>query len=204
MMTFLEKILKRCLDLVGGIIGLVLSIPIFCIAAVAIKLDSPGPVFYSHERAGINGKPFRFYKLRSMVVDADRQAAEVLVKQSHIQGAAYKVQNDPRITRVGRFLRRWSLDELPQFLNVIKGEMSLVGPRPDEIWVVAQYSEQERKRLGVKPGLTGPMQISGRGDLNMEQRLALEMDYIQNYSFRKDLEIILKSVRVVLSGKGAY
>jgi lipopolysaccharide/colanic/teichoic acid biosynthesis glycosyltransferase len=121
-----------------------------------------------------------------------------------LQGPVFKVPNDPRVTRAGRFLRRWSVDELPQLWNVLCGQMSLVGPRPEESWVVAQYNDRQRSRLSIKPGLTGPMQVNGRGNLDMEARLALELDYIQNYSIWRDLGILLKSLPAILSGKGAY
>lgn len=197
-----ERAAKRLLDIAGGFIGLVLSAPFLAIAAVAIKLDSRGPAFFVQERAGEFGKPFRVIKLRTMVWDAEQRVNEVMEKNI-LKGPVYKIPNDPRVTRVGRLLRRMSVDELPQFWNVLKGEMSLVGPRPEELWVVAGYNDDQRKRLAAKPGLTGPMQVAGRGELDMEARLALEIDYIKNYSLLKDLGILLKTIPAVLSGKGA-
>ncbi len=170
-----------------------------------IKLDSPGKIIFAQDRIGENGKPFRIYKLRTMVSDAQEKLAEVL-QQNNVQfdQPVFKIHNDPRVTRVGRFLRRWSLDEIPQFWNILRGEMSLVGPRPEESWVVAMYNDHQRQRLVVKPGLTGPMQVSGRGDLDFENRLAIELDYIQHYTFWLDLKIIFQTLQTVISGKGAY
>jgi lipopolysaccharide/colanic/teichoic acid biosynthesis glycosyltransferase len=198
-----EKIAKRFLDVLGGLVGLILSLPILLIAGIAIKLDSPGPVFFVQKRAGENGKPFDMIKLRTMEKGASRKTRLVMAL-NHLEGPVYKIPNDPRVTGVGRLLRRWSLDELPQFWNVLRGEMSLVGPRPEELWLVAQYTEEQSKRLCVKPGLTGPMQVHGRGDLGMQDRLRLEMDYIRDYSLGKDVSILLDSVPAVISGKGAY
>jgi lipopolysaccharide/colanic/teichoic acid biosynthesis glycosyltransferase len=196
-------LLKRILDLFCSLIGLILAAPVFFLAGVAIKLDSPGPVFYSQERVGLNGNSFRMYKLRTMIVDAERKVAQVL-STNPLQGPVFKIPDDPRVTRVGRFLRRWSLDELPQLWNVLRGEMSLVGPRPEESWVVAQYNDVQRLRLKIKPGLTGPMQVSGRGDLDMDERLKLELNYIQNGCILEDLKILIKSLPAIISGKGAY
>jgi lipopolysaccharide/colanic/teichoic acid biosynthesis glycosyltransferase len=195
--------LKRILDVFGSIMGLLLAAPILLLAGIAIKLDSPGSVFYCQERVGLNGKIFRMYKLRTMVVDAERKVAQVLATNP-LQGPVFKIPDDPRVTRVGRFLRRWSLDELPQLWNVLRGEMSLVGPRPEESWVVAQYTDLQRLRLEIKPGLTGPMQVSGRGDLDMDERLRLELDYIRKGSILEDLKILIKSLPAVISGRGAY
>jgi lipopolysaccharide/colanic/teichoic acid biosynthesis glycosyltransferase len=197
-----ERAIKRLIDFVGGFIGLVLSTPLLAIAAVAIMLDSRGAAFFVQKRAGEFGKPFRVIKLRTMVLGADELVNEVMEKNI-LKGPVYKIPNDPRVTRVGRFLRRMSMDELPQFWNVLKGEMSLVGPRPEELWVVEGYNDEQRHRLAVKPGLTGPMQVAGRGELDMDARLALEMDYIRNYSLWKDLRILSQTLPAVLSGKGA-
>jgi lipopolysaccharide/colanic/teichoic acid biosynthesis glycosyltransferase/glycosyltransferase involved in cell wall biosynthesis len=197
------RALKRLLDIVGSSIGMILSAPLIAVAAIAIKLDSPGSVFFVQERAGEHGKPFRMYKLRTMVRDAEARIGQVL-KTNPLEGPVYKIPNDPRVTRVGRILRRWSMDEIPQLWNVLRGEMSLVGPRPEETWIVARYDDRQRSRLAVKPGLTGPMQVGGRGDLDMEDRLRLEIEYIRNYSIWKDLGILWRSVPVVLTGKGAY
>jgi len=201
-LSFWGRGIKRLVDILGALLGLVFSAPLVAIAALAIKLDSRGPVFFMQERAGEFGKPFRVIKLRTMVLGADQRVNEVLEKNI-LKGPVYKIPNDPRVTRVGKWLRKSSLDELPQFWNVLRGEMSLVGPRPEELWVVEKYNDDQRKRLAVKPGLTGPMQVAGRGELHMDARLALELDYIQNYSLWKDLRILLQTIPALLSGKGA-
>jgi lipopolysaccharide/colanic/teichoic acid biosynthesis glycosyltransferase/glycosyltransferase involved in cell wall biosynthesis len=199
----MERFLKRTLDIVGASVGLILSAPLLLLAAIAIKLDSRGPIFFTQERVGENGKPFRVFKLRTMVDGAQDQVQKVL-RDNPLAGPVYKIPNDPRITPVGKVLRRWSLDEIPQFWNVLRGEMSLVGPRPEETWVVDQYTDEQRQRLAVKPGLTGPMQVSGRGELDMDARLALEIDYINDYSLWEDVSIIIRTIPAVLSGKGAF
>lgn len=198
-----KRLAKRAIDITGALIGLMISIPLVAIAAVAIKLDSPGPVFYWQMRIGENGRPFRMVKLRSMVNNAEERLAE-LIDIENLAEPVYKITNDPRITRVGKILRRTSLDETPQFYNVLVGEMSLVGPRPEEEKIVALYRDHERRRLAVKPGLTGPMQINGRGNLTLAERLRLELDYIDNYSLLRDLEILIRTVPSILRGHGAY
>ncbi|HMN10847.1 MAG TPA: sugar transferase [Bellilinea sp.] len=195
-------LVKRFIDILGSFVGLVISLPFILISALAIKLDSPGPVFFKQDRAGENGKPFRIWKLRTMDADAEERVHEVL-DQNPLDGPAYKIPNDPRVTRVGKILRRWSIDELPQFWNVFKGDMSLVGPRPEEIWVVEKYTDDQRKRLAFKPGLTGPMQVNGRGELDFDDRLAYELDYMHNYTVMTDVRIILQTLGIVVSGKGA-
>jgi lipopolysaccharide/colanic/teichoic acid biosynthesis glycosyltransferase len=199
----MERVIKRGIDISGAVVGLILSLPVVLIAGIAIKLNSPGPVFFFQERAGENGKTFKMVKLRTMVVGADQLVQSVL-RYNNLKGPVYKIPNDPRVTKVGRYLRRWSLDEFPQFWNVLKGEMSLVGPRPEETWVVAQYNDAQRQRLLVKPGLTGPMQVNGRGCLDMDQRLQIEIDYIHHYSLRKDIVILFQSFQAIFSGRGAY
>jgi lipopolysaccharide/colanic/teichoic acid biosynthesis glycosyltransferase len=199
-----KRFVKRGIDIFGALLGLAIAIPLVAIAAVAIKLDSPGPVFFGQVRIGENGRTFRIFKLRSMVDDAERRLEALIDLQQLAQEPAFKLADDPRITRVGRILRRTSLDELPQFYNVLRGEMSLVGPRPEEERVVQLYSDYHRRRLALKPGLTGPMQVSGRGDLSFSDRLQLELDYIDHYSLRRDLSIILRTVPVIMHGKGAH
>ena len=198
-----KQLAKRCLDIVGALLGLAISIPLVAIAAVAIKLDSPGPIFYRQVRVGENGRPFHIIKLRSMVVNADEQLDQ-LVRLDQLREPMFKIINDPRVTRVGRVLRRISLDEAPQFINVLAGDMSLVGPRPEELRIVALYEDHHRRRLAVKPGMTGPMQINGRGDLCLADRLGLELDYIDNYSLWRDIEIILRTLPSIWRGHGAY
>jgi lipopolysaccharide/colanic/teichoic acid biosynthesis glycosyltransferase len=198
-----KRVVKRGIDIAGALIGLAIAIPLVAVAAVAIKLDSPGPIFYWQVRIGENGHPFRIVKLRSMVVDAERLVEQLVDVQGLASEPAFKLADDPRVTRVGRVLRRTSLDEAPQFWNVLMGDMSLVGPRPEEERIVKLYSDMHRKRLAVKPGLTGPMQVFGRGNLPFSDRLQLEMDYIEHYSLRRDFELILRTVPAILSGKGA-
>lgn len=168
-----------------------------------IRFDSRGPILFSQERAGQYGKPFRMYKFRSMVVNAE-ELLDQLVNVEELEQPHFKMRNDPRITRVGIWLRKTSLDELPQLINVLLGSMSLVGPRPEVMRIAMRYSPVQRQRLLVKPGLTGAMQISGRGDLSFDERMKLELDYIENYSIWRDLVILLKTVPAVLSGRGAY
>jgi lipopolysaccharide/colanic/teichoic acid biosynthesis glycosyltransferase/GT2 family glycosyltransferase len=196
-------IAKRMIDIIISSVGLIVFSPLILLAGICIKFDSPGPMFFIQPRAGENGKPFRMVKLRTMVQDADKQLADLFLSNP-LKGPVYKIPNDPRITRVGRFLRRWSIDEIPQFWNVFKGEMSLVGPRPEEIWLVEKYTDLQRKRLAFKPGMTGPMQINGRGELDFEQRFQLEMDYIQRYSLLNDIRIMSQSLPAIIKGTGAF
>ncbi len=191
-----DRLLKRTLDVAVAAVGLALCLPLLGVLAVLVRLDSPGPALFVQERVGENGRRFRMYKLRSMVTGADALAAGV--------GPNNKPARDPRVTRLGRFLRRWSLDEVPQFWNVLRGEMSLVGPRPEEPRIVETYSDWHRARLRVKPGMTGPMQISGRGELPLDERVRLELDYIERYSLGRDLAILAKTVPAVIRGEGAY
>ena len=202
-LTLVSRSIKRLVDLGGALVGLPLSSPLVLLAAIAIRLEDGGPVFFIQERAGENGKPFRVIKLRTMAVGSQDQL-KPLLENNPLHGPVFKIPNDPRVTRVGKFLRRWSLDELPQFWNVLVGEMSLVGPRPEETWVVALYDDEQRQRLAVKPGMTGPMQVGGRGELGMEQRLALELDYIRDYSLLHDLGYLLRTLPAVIRGKGAF
>ncbi len=194
---------KRMLDLIGALIGMAVLAVVFPFVAIAIKLDSPGPVLFTQERVGENGRTFRIYKFRSMVVGAEELLDE-LVDLNALPEPAFKLRADPRVTRVGRWLRRTSLDELPQMWNVLKGDMSLVGPRPEELRVALRYNDWHRRRLAVKPGLTGPMQINGRGDLPLDRRVHLEIAYIENYSLWEDLRILAKTLPSVVSGKGAH
>ncbi len=162
-----------------------------------------GAVLFVQLRAGKDGRTFRLYKFRSMVRDAEAQLDRVIL-QSSLPPPVFKVPNDPRVTRVGRILRRWSFDELPQFFNVLEGEMSLVGPRPEELRVVAQYSDWHRQRLTVKPGMTGPMQTSGRGNLTLDERVRLELAYIEHYSLLQDFRLLLKTFPAIVRGQGSY
>ncbi len=198
-----QRLLKRLVDLIGAAVSLIVLAPIGLAVAVAIKLDSPGPVLYAQDRVGTNGHTFRLLKFRTMVQGADKRLGE-LIDLASLEEPVFKLKDDPRVTRVGGFLRRTSLDELPQLLNVLRGEMSLVGPRPEEAWLVKLYNDRQRRRLAVKPGMTGPMQVNGRADLSFAQRLELELDYIEHYSLRRDIAILLKTIPVVLKGNGAY
>ncbi|MBK5218428.1 MAG: sugar transferase [Thermoleophilia bacterium] len=196
-------LLKRTLDIVVSATLLVLLSPLLLALAIYILIDDGRPVFFRQKRAGKDGVPFLMTKFRTMVADAEDRLGEV-VDLSKLDEPAFKIQNDPRITRAGRLLRRTSLDEVPQFFNVLKGEMSLVGPRPEEEAVVALYDERQRARLAIKPGLTGPMQVYGRGDLTFEERLAMERDYLDNLSVTGDLAILLRTPSAILRGDGAY
>ena len=148
-------------------------------------------------------QPFRMYKLRTMVAGAETMF-DTVAAANPLKGPAVKLPRDPRVTRVGRWLRRWSIDELPQLWNVLRGEMSLVGPRPEEPRIVAQYNDWHRQRLAVKPGLTGPMQVNGRGHLSLDERVQLEIDYIEHYALWRDVEILVRSIPAVITGRGAY
>jgi lipopolysaccharide/colanic/teichoic acid biosynthesis glycosyltransferase/GT2 family glycosyltransferase len=198
----LNYLCKRGLDVAGALVGLLVTLLLGPWIALAIKLDSPGPVLFQQERIGQAGRPFMIYKFRSMVAGAE-EALDALVDLNQLAEPVFKLENDPRVTAVGRFLRRWSLDELPQFWNVLKGQMSLVGPRPEESRLVTAYSDWHRRRLAVKPGMSGPMQVNGRGDLSLDARVRLEVAYIENYSLRTDLAILLHTIPSLLRGKGA-
>lgn len=195
--------LKRTMDVIGGLLGMILTAPLLLVIAIVIKLDSPGPVLFTQERCGKGGQPFRMYKFRSMVQGAEAMLSTVL-PQNPLSGPAFKIPNDPRVTRVGRILRRYCLDELPQFVNVLKGEMSLVGPRPEETRIVAQYNEWQRRRLAVKPGMAGPMEISRRGHLPLDERVRLEVDYIEKYSLWEDVRLLLQTIFAIIIGRRSY
>jgi exopolysaccharide biosynthesis polyprenyl glycosylphosphotransferase len=196
-------LIKRAFDLVFASAGLLVLAPLFPLVLAAIKLDSRGPAIFVQLRAGRLGVPFRMYKLRTMTVDAERELEE-LVSLDALAEPMFKLRADPRVTRVGRFLRRFSLDELPQLVNVLRGQMSIVGPRPEQIEVVQRYRPEHRFRLDVKPGMTGPMQVYGRGDLAFAERLAVELDYVENPSLGRDLRILLQTIPAALRGRGAY
>jgi lipopolysaccharide/colanic/teichoic acid biosynthesis glycosyltransferase/glycosyltransferase involved in cell wall biosynthesis len=198
-----RMLVKRGIDIIGATIGLLLSIPVVFIAAILVRLDSPGPAFFVQDRVGKRGRVFRIYKLRTMVENAE-DLLDQLIDLDSLDEPVFKLRDDPRTTRVGRFLRRWSIDEAPQFLNVLKGDMSLVGPRPEEVRMVDYYNARHRQRLRIRPGLTGPVQINGRGDLALEQRVQLELDYIENYTLSRDLQILLRTIPGVIRGNGSY
>jgi lipopolysaccharide/colanic/teichoic acid biosynthesis glycosyltransferase/GT2 family glycosyltransferase len=199
----MQRVVKRLMDLILGTLFLVVAAPPMALAALAIRLDSPGPVLFLQTRIGQDGRPFRIVKFRTMV-DGAEELLPQLVDLAGLQQPAFKIKDDPRVTNIGRILRRYSLDELPQLLNVLAGEMSLVGPRPEEAALVERYTDDQRRRLAIKPGMTGPMQVNGRGDLPFKARLALELDYIEHYSLRRDMAILLRTIPAVIRGKGAY
>jgi exopolysaccharide biosynthesis polyprenyl glycosylphosphotransferase len=195
--------LKGAMDaFVSGALLILLS-PLLLAIAILILIDSGRPVFFRQRRAGKGGRPFTMIKFRTMSADAEQRLGE-LVDLERLEEPAFKIETDPRVTRSGRFLRRTSLDELPQLINVLIGDMSLVGPRPEEEAVVALYDERQRVRLAIRPGLTGPMQVYGRGDLTFEERLAMERDYLDNLSIAGDLAILLRTPRAIIRGEGAY
>jgi len=191
---------KRGTDVVIALLGITLTLPLWALIALAVKLGSKGPVFFSQERAGLNGQSFRMFKFRSMVVDAEDQLKQ-LVSIDDLEEPVYKIKNDPRVTRIGRILRRFGLDELPQLVNVLRGEMSLVGPRPEVVKLVERYNETERRRLLVKPGITGYQQIHNRGMPDMAARLAYDFYYLRNRSNVLDIWILVMTVSVIASGK---
>lgn len=194
---------KRFIDITLSLISLAVLLPVFLATALAIKLDSNGPVFYAQFRAGINGRPFRMFKFRSMCADADLKQKELLACNEK-DGPIFKIMDDPRVTRVGRFIRRFSIDELPQFINVLYGHMSLVGPRPPLLSEVEQYQKHHLGRLVVKPGLTCYWQISGRSNISFDEWVRLDLAYINNRTILVDIKILLLTIPAVLSGKGAY
>ncbi|GAB4474098.1 MAG: sugar transferase [Anaerolineae bacterium] len=195
--------LKRTLDLTLALLALPFFALIYLIVAPLIKLDSPGPVIYKHRRIGKDGRPIAIYKFRSMVEDADKMQAE-LAALNEADGPLFKIKDDPRLTRVGKVLRRTSIDELPQLINILRGEMSWVGPRPGTPEEVTQYEPWQAKRLSIKPGLTGLWQISGRSDVPFDEMCLLDIFYIENWSLDLDIRILLQTIPLVLSGKGAY
>lgn len=195
--------LKRAFDLVLATMALIFAAPFMGLVALAIKLDSPGPVFFRQERVGKWGKIFYCYKFRSMYIDAEARKAE-LMEQNEADEIVFKIKNDPRVTRLGRIIRKLSIDELPQLMNVIKGEMSLVGPRPPVPCEVAQYKFEHMRRLGAVPGITGLQQVSGRSSLDFKRWVELDLEYIAEQSLLKDIEILARTIPAVLLGKDAY
>jgi lipopolysaccharide/colanic/teichoic acid biosynthesis glycosyltransferase len=201
-------LIKRALDLTGAMVGLVLLAPVLLAVALWIRLDSPGPILFRQARRGLRGRPFQVLKFRTMVVDAEQRLGSLESRNESRGGVLFKLHDDPRVTRLGRFLRRSSLDELPQLINVLKGEMSLVGPRPlqlrdcDRLWTADP--EGFRRRLQVPPGITGPWQVGGRSDADYQRMVQLDLDYAENWSLSRDLRIVGKTVLVVLFRLGAY
>jgi exopolysaccharide biosynthesis polyprenyl glycosylphosphotransferase len=198
-----QRVLKRVFDILASALLLLLFAPVIGLIALAIKLESPGPVFFTQERIGEHGQRFMMIKFRSMYHDSDQRWNEVARRDAEGR-LLHKSSDDPRITRVGRKLRRTSLDELPQFLNVLRGEMSLVGPRPEVPYIAAEYEAWQWQRFRVPPGMTGWWQVNGRSDRPMHLHTEDDLYYIQNYSFWLDLRILFKTVGVVVRGHGAY
>ncbi|WP_308638432.1 sugar transferase [Paenibacillus silvisoli] len=197
-------IVKRAIDIVCAAVGLICLTPLFIIVAILIKIEDPrGPVFFHQIRIGKNEKPFRMYKFRSMVSNAEELLEELLM-QNEIQGAMFKMKKDPRITRIGKFIRKTSIDELPQLWNVIKGDMSIVGPRPPLPREVAEYTSHDKLRLKVMPGCTGLWQISGRNGLSFGEMVELDLIYIEQRCMAVDFKIMLKTVKVLLGTKDAF
>lgn len=202
----IEKFIKRSIDITLGTMLLFLSLPIWIIYYFYIKIVSPGPMILKTVRLGQYGTTFEKYKFRTMEIDAEEKLKEILKndkKLSYEYSENYKLKNDPRIIKYGKFFRRYSIDEIPQFLNVLKGEMSLVGPRDILISELEKYGENKDVFLSVKPGITGLWQVSGRSELNYDERVILDIYYIENWSLWKDIEIFLKTAKVVLTGYGA-
>jgi len=198
------ELFKRCMDRLGAGVGMLLLSPFFGLVAILIKLESPGPVFFSQTRIGLGGQPFRCWKLRSMYVDAEQRKQELQEHNEMEGGTTFKMKRDPRVTRVGRFIRKASIDELPQLWNVFNGDMSLVGPRPPVPKEVAQYTARERQRLFVKPGITCIWQVSGRSDIPFPQQVLLDIEYMQKRSLWMDIKLLLRTLPAVLLARGAY
>jgi exopolysaccharide biosynthesis polyprenyl glycosylphosphotransferase len=202
-MTGWQRYAKRAIDLVGSGFGLTLLSPLFFCAAIAIKMNSKGPVFFCQERIGKNGRKFNMIKFRTMFADAEKRLRGLLDK-NEAQGAIFKMKKDPRITAVGRLIRRFSIDEFPQIINVFIGQMSLVGPRPPLERELAEYESWQLKRVDTVPGMTGLWQVSGRSDLPFSEMVRLDIEYIERWSLWLDIKILLKTIPTVLSGRGAY
>ena len=198
-----RMVVKRAIDILGGLAGCLITIVITPFVAIAIKLDSPGPVFFSQTRIGKNGRRFKIYKFRSMYLDAEARKKD-LETQNEMQGLMFKMENDPRITRVGHFIRKTSIDELPQFFNIVRGDMSLVGTRPPTEEEFEQYNSHFRRRISMTPGLTGLWQTSGRSEIvDFEEVVRLDLEYIDNWTLGLDLKILFRTIWVVLAGKGS-
>lgn len=195
---------KRMMDIIGSLIGILLLSLLFVLIAILIKIEDPnGKVLFSQERVGKDGKSFKMYKFRSMVSNAEEKLQELLM-YNEVSGAMFKMKDDPRVTKVGKFIRKTSIDELPQLFNVLKGEMSLVGPRPPLSREVVEYTEYDRQRLLVTPGCTGLWQVSGRSNIGFKEMVELDLEYIRKRNVLFDIKIILKTITIVLFSKGAY
>jgi exopolysaccharide biosynthesis polyprenyl glycosylphosphotransferase len=202
-MIFSAEFIKRFLDIILSAAALIVLSPLFLLVAFFIKLEDRGPVFFAQRRVGKWGREFKMYKFRSMCVDAEQRLQALLAKNRHITGVTFKTKDDPRVTSIGRWLRKFSIDEFPQFYNVLKGDMSLVGPRPPVPREVAMYTPADRRRLEVTPGLTCFWQIGGRAEIDFPEQVRLDLQYIESQSFWLDLKILLRTVPAVLLGRGA-
>lgn len=200
----LYYLVKRVIDILGSLVGLIILCPILLYVAYKIKREEPeGPVFFSQNRIGKNGKVFKMYKFRSMCIDAEKKL-EDLLKHNEVDGAMFKMKEDPRVTKIGKFIRKTSIDELPQLVNVLRGDMSLVGPRPPLMREVLEYSLYDKQRLLVKPGCTGLWQVSGRNHVGFDEMVALDLKYISNQSLYLDFSIMIKTFIVIFNPNGAY
>lgn len=196
-------ILKRLVDIIGGIVGSIVAIILYVVLGILIKIESPGPIIFSQKRVGKNGRIFKMYKFRSMYRDAEERKKE-LMKNNEMDGLMFKMKDDPRITKIGRFIRKTSLDEFPQFFNVIKGDMSLVGTRPPTLDEYEKYGNHHKRRLSMRPGITGIWQVSGRSDItDFEEIVRMDCEYIDTWSFILDVSILLKTIKAVFEKKGA-
>jgi len=198
-----SNILKRSFDIISSSVLLVLISPLFLLIALLVKIEDGGPVLFAQVRVGKFGRQFKMYKIRSMCLDAEQRLKELLKQNHHAEGVTFKIKDDPRITRVGNWLRKFSFDELPQIWNVFIGNMSLVGPRPPLPREVNKYSPADRRRLAIKPGITCIWQISGRSEIDFSGQVQLDVNYIESQSFWTDVKILTRTVPAVLSGKGA-
>jgi lipopolysaccharide/colanic/teichoic acid biosynthesis glycosyltransferase len=195
---------KRLFDIVFSIVLIILLSPIFLIVGIIIKFDgSKGEVFFKQDRVGTNGKTFKMYKFRSMYPDAEKRLEEIK-HLNEIEGHMFKIKKDPRVTNIGRFIRAYSIDELPQIINVLKGDMSLIGPRPPLLREYASYTDYDKKRLSIRPGITGLWQVSGRNSLSFDQMVALDLQYIRTISLKNDIIIFFKTIIVVIKSENAY
>ncbi|MCM1038713.1 MAG: sugar transferase [Ruminococcus sp.] len=197
------KCMKRCMDVSLSGLALIVLSPVFLVTAAAIKLEDNGPVFFTQPRAGKDMRPFKIYKFRSMRIHAEDELAEMMADNEQT-GHAFKIKDDPRITRVGKFIRRFSIDELPQLLNIIKGDMSIVGPRPILMFQMEECSQYEKQRLIVQPGLTCYWQIGGRANIKWDEWVELDLDYIEDMSLWTDIKMIVKTIPAVVDREGAY
>lgn len=201
--NYKSLVIKRAFDIFASFFGCLISLPIILIVAIPLKLESKGPLFFKQNRVGKNGRIFKMYKLRSMYNDAEKRKAE-LMENNQMNGLMFKMDNDPRITKVGKFIRKTSIDELPQFFNVLKGDMSLVGTRPPTVDEFEQYENHHKRRLSMRPGITGMWQTSGRSNIkDFEKIVELDLQYIDNWSLGLDVKLLLKTVGVVFRKDGA-